>query len=165
MELRRWVPTWNSFPLFSNGFQDLESLFDRVGQRFLAVHMLASLERRDRHVAVEVLRRHDDDGIKFGIRQHLVVVVVRVGRGPLLADHVVLALGQPWLERVANGLDRDIALADVHHRGDVLAASVSEAGPSDADLAAHCLGCEESGRCQGGSCEEAPGECVCHGFL
>ena len=42
---------------------DVEALFDGVRQRLLDVDVLAGIERRDRHIVMQVLRRHDVDGV------------------------------------------------------------------------------------------------------
>jgi len=53
----------NDFPGLLPGLDDVEALFDGVGQGFFDVDVFAGLERRDGHIVVQVLRRHDIDRV------------------------------------------------------------------------------------------------------
>ena len=99
---------------------DHAGFVDRVGQRLLAVHVLAHLEGHHRHRRVDVVRRGHDHGVDVlaGL-QHLAIIGIERGLGERLG--VVL---QGPLVRIAEG-DDVMAAAD--------AADVAGAHAADAD--------------------------------
>ena len=65
---------------------DVEALVDRVGHRLLDVDVLAGRHRVDRHPAVPVIRRGDEDGVDGPVVEQPPVVVddggLAAGPGP-----------------------------------------------------------------------------------
>src|ERR1051326_3592486 len=59
---------------------DVEALFDGVSQRFFNVHVLAGTQGGDGHVMMQMLGRHDEDGIDGLVGQQFAVVIVGLGR-------------------------------------------------------------------------------------
>src|SRR5580704_7752726 len=65
-----------SKPGSRNEFDDLSALVDRKGHRYGAHHMLARLERRDRHPPVIRDRRVDMHEIDISVGEHVFVTLV-----------------------------------------------------------------------------------------
>ena len=66
------------------GIRHRLGLFDRVGERLLAQHVLAGLERGDRDLGVRVARRDDVDDVDVIPSDHLAPVGGRFRPAPLL---------------------------------------------------------------------------------
>ena len=131
-----------------DGGEDVVAFLDGVRQRLFAVDVLAGFERGDRHVAMQMLGRHDNDRVDRFVLEHLVVVVVGVGRRLLLGGDVVLGLGEARGEGVADGLDVGVVLGDFHHGLDMAATAIAEADPSQVHFGPRRLGAEQ-GRSRG----------------
>ena len=141
---------------------DLGALFDGVGDGFFEIDVLAGLERRDGHRVVQVLRRHDEDHVDVGIREHFAVVDGRL-RGVLpLRLHVVLDAVQVAGVGVADVHDLDhVGARDVHLVHAVVSAAAG-ADPADAQFVVLAEG-RQHGRRRSHSRHERPaGYIVAH---
>ncbi len=113
---------------------DIEAFFDGVGQRFFDIHVLAGLERRDRHVMVQMLGRHDVNGVDGFVGQQLVIVVVGGRRVAPDGLHAVFGAGNIALIGVADGGDLDFVGCRRVQPVQPGIAARTHANPADVDL-------------------------------
>ena len=113
---------------------DLEALFDGVSQRLFDINVLARLERRDGHIVVQVLRRHDEDGVDGLVGQQVVIVLVGLGRGAPDGLHAILGAGDVAIVGIADRRDLDIVGGGGMQPVEAGVAAGANTDPADVDL-------------------------------
>src|ERR1035437_9782052 len=110
---------------------EVEALFDGVGEGFFEVDVFASPERGDGHIVVQVLRGHDIDRIDRLVGEQF--AVIDEGLGLITPDglHAVEGAGDVALVGIADGRDLDFIGSRCMEPVETSVATGTDADPAD----------------------------------